>query len=54
MAPSAWSAFVGMFQSPPHRQNMMGSRWRNIGVGAAGDCRGQIYFTVNIAGASRR
>lgn len=54
MAPNAWSAFRGMMESPAHRQNMLGARWRTIGVGAAGNCRGSVYFTVNIAGAPRR
>jgi uncharacterized protein YkwD len=54
MATSTWSAFVGMLESPPHRRNMLGTRWRSIGVGAAGDCNGLIYFTLNISGAPRR
>jgi uncharacterized protein YkwD len=54
MAPTVPSAFAGMMDSPPHRRNMMGARWRTIGIGAAGDCRGSVYFTLNIAGAPRR
>lgn len=53
MAPTPWSAFSGMLDSPPHRRNMMGPRWRTVGVGAAGDCRGSIYFTLNISASGR-
>lgn len=45
--PNASSAFAGFMGSPPHRANMLGRRWRTIGVGAM-RCRGMLIFTVNI------
>lgn len=50
MAPSAGQAFQAMMQSPPHRRNIMDSDWRLTGVGAARDCTGQTFYTVNFAG----
>jgi uncharacterized protein YkwD len=50
MAPSATVAFRAMLNSPPHRRNMLAPGWRFGGVGAARDCAGQIYFTVNFLG----
>jgi uncharacterized protein YkwD len=48
MAPSAIDAFQAMLNSPAHRQNMLSPVYRLTGVGAARDCAGQIYFTVNL------
>lgn len=48
MAPSAVDAFQAMLNSPPHRANMLSKDYRLTGVGAARDCTGQIYFTVNL------
>jgi uncharacterized protein YkwD len=50
-APTARMAFRAMMASPPHRANMMGPRWRFTGIGAAKDCQGQIFFTVNYLGS---
>lgn len=50
MAPTAVVAFRAMLKSRPHRRNMLAPRWRFDGVGAARDCSGQIYFTVNFLG----
>lgn len=50
MAPTAAIAFRAMLNSPPHRRNMLAPGWRFGGVGAARDCDGQIYFTVNFLG----
>ena len=47
MAPSAAIAFRAMLNSPPHRRNMLAPGWRFGGVGAARDCTGEIFFTVN-------
>jgi uncharacterized protein YkwD len=50
-APTARMAFRAMMASPPHRANMMGPRWRFTGIGAAKDCQGQVFFTVNYLGS---
>jgi uncharacterized protein YkwD len=50
MAPSAALAMQAMLNSPPHRANIRSGEWRITGVGAAADCKGQIFFTVNFAG----
>jgi uncharacterized protein YkwD len=54
MAPSAIDAFQAMLNSPAHRQNMLSPDYRLTGVGAARDCTGQIYFTVNLAAPAPR
>lgn len=51
MAPSAIDAFQAMLNSPEHRANMMSKDYRLTGVGAARDCGGQIFFTVNLMAA---
>ena len=48
MAPSAAEAFQAMMDSPAHRTNMLSREYRLTGVGAARDCNGQIFFTVNL------
>lgn len=48
MAPSVGEAFQAMLNSPSHRENMMARQYRLTGVGAARDCTGLIYFTVNL------
>jgi len=48
MAPSAAVAFQAMLDSPAHRANMLSAAYRLTGVGAARDCAGQIFFTVNL------
>lgn len=48
MAPTSSVAFQAMLASPAHRRNMMARVYRLTGVGAAYDCAGQIYFTVNL------
>jgi uncharacterized protein YkwD len=50
MAPSAALAMQAMLASPAHRANIRSGEWRITGVGAAADCNGQIFFTVNFAG----
>ena len=50
MAPTARLAMQAMLASPPHRANIMSPEWRINGVGAAADCSGQVFFTVNFAG----
>ena len=50
MAPSAELAMQAMLASPAHRANIRSGEWRITGVGAASDCTGQIFFTVNFAG----
>ena len=47
MAPTPALAFQGMLSSPAHRRNMMSKQWRFTGVGAARDCTGQVFYTVN-------
>lgn len=51
MAPTPQLAMQAMLASPPHRANIRSRQWRITGVGAAADCSGQIFFTVNFAGA---
>lgn len=51
-APSAIDAFQAMLNSPEHRANMLSKDYRLTGVGAARDCSGQIFFTVNLMAAS--
>jgi uncharacterized protein YkwD len=51
MAPSAAEAFQAMMNSPAHRTNMLSATYRLTGVGAARDCTGQIFFTVNLMSA---
>ena len=51
MAPNAASAFQMMMDSPPHRANMLSRDYRLTGVGAARDCAGQMFFTVNLMAA---
>ena len=48
MAPSAGEAFQAMLESPAHRANMLSRAYRLTGIGAARDCTGQIFFTVNL------
>jgi uncharacterized protein YkwD len=48
MAPTVQEAFQAMLDSPPHRANMMSKEYRLTGVGAARDCNGEIFFTVNL------
>jgi uncharacterized protein YkwD len=50
MAPTAALAMQAMLASPPHRANIRNGEWTITGVGAASDCNGQIFFTVNFAG----
>jgi uncharacterized protein YkwD len=51
MAPTVGEAFQAMLNSPAHRANMMAREYRLTGVGAARDCTGLIYFTVNLMSA---
>ncbi len=51
MAPSATEAFQAMLDSPAHRANMLAREYRLTGVGAARDCTGLIFFTVNLMSA---
>jgi uncharacterized protein YkwD len=48
MAPSAIDAFRAMLASPGHRRNMMSKEYRMTGVGAARDCDGMVFFTINL------
>lgn len=50
MAPTPALAMQAMLASPPHRANLRDGEWTITGVGAAADCTGQIFFTVNFAG----
>jgi len=47
MAPTPGLAFRAMLASPAHRRNLMAKEWRFTGVGAARDCAGQVFYTVN-------
>lgn len=53
MAPRTRAAFVAMMGSAEHRRNLLGSRFTRIGVGAARDCSGLTYYTINLL-ATRR
>jgi uncharacterized protein YkwD len=48
MAANARTAFRAMLASPPHRRNLLDREWRFSGVGAARDCSGTVFFTVNL------
>lgn len=50
MAPAVGHAVRAMMRSAPHRRNLLNKRLRFAGIGAARDCSGQIYFTVNLVG----
>ena len=50
MAPAANGDVNAMMRSAPHRKNILNKRLRHAGVGAARDCRGQIFFTLNLTG----
>lgn len=50
MAPSAALAFQAMLASRHHRANILSRRWRFAAVGAARDCGGQVFFTLNFLG----
>jgi uncharacterized protein YkwD len=52
MAPTAELAMQAMLASPAHRANIRSGEWKITGVGAAADCTGQVFFTVNFAGPS--
>ena len=47
-APTVQVAFQSMLASPAHRRAMLARAFRRTGVGAARDCAGQIFFTVNL------
>lgn len=47
-APSARMAFQAMLASAPHRANLLSRAYRITGVGAARDCDGQVFFTINL------
>ena len=53
MAPRTRAAFAAMMGSADHRRNLLGSRFTRIGVGAARDCNGLTYYTINLL-ATRR
>jgi len=48
MARNARSAFRAMLKSPSHRRNLLARDWRFTGVGAARDCNGRVFFTINL------
>jgi uncharacterized protein YkwD len=48
MAPDAGAAFRAMLASPSHRRNLLAREWRFTGVGAARNCAGVVYFTINL------
>lgn len=50
MAPSAAQAFRAMLNSPPHRRNLLAKVYKLTGVGAARDCAGRMFFTINLMG----
>lgn len=47
-APTVGAAFEGMMLSPVHRENLLNAGWRLTGVGAARNCTGTLFFTVNL------
>lgn len=53
MAPRPQTALAAMMKSADHRRNLMGSSFTRVGVGAARDCGGLTYFTINLL-ATRR
>lgn len=48
MAPTAEAAFQAMLDSPSHRENLLARAWRFAGVGAARDCSGTLFVTINL------
>lgn len=50
MAPGARGAVKAMMRSAPHRRNILNRQLHRAGVGAAKDCAGQVYFTLNLVG----
>lgn len=52
-ARSAFIAFRLQRDSGPHRENILAPQWRTIGVGARGDCRGSLFFTVDFSASPR-
>lgn len=54
MAATAAQAFAGMLASPSHKRNMLAAEWRYAGVGAARDCDGMVFFTINFMGPALR
>jgi len=45
---TARGAYEAWLDSPPHRRNLLGPRWRFVGIGAAERCDGVTYFTMNL------
>lgn len=41
------AAVITWMNSPGHRENMLSSEWRHIGIGVARNTRGEIYLTQN-------
>jgi len=50
-AQSTTDAFQAMMASPEHRANLLGTAWRQTGVGVARNCEGTLYFTINLLAA---
>jgi uncharacterized protein YkwD len=46
-APSAGSAYQGLLDSPPHRENILERAWRFVGIGAV-RCDGTLFVTMNL------
>jgi uncharacterized protein YkwD len=44
---TAKQAFQAMMHSPEHKDILLAPEWSLSGVGAAKDCAGHIFFTVN-------
>ena len=53
MGSSAAQAFTAMRDSAAHRRIMRDRDWRFAGVGAARDCEGLVFFTVNFLAPRR-
>lgn len=54
MTAHARQAYAAMMASRPHRANILGRKWRSVGIGAARGCGAHRYFTLNFAGKRLR
>lgn len=53
MAVRPAAAVAAMMRSPRHRRNLLGVRFTHAGIGAARDCAGLTYYTVNLVVVGR-
>ncbi len=49
MAPDVQSADSALFQSPPHRENILSADYHRVGIGVARDTDGDLYFVEDFS-----